>query len=183
MTQTTKPSIIYTHTDEAPALATYAFLPVVRAFAAQAGVAVERRDISVAGRILASFPERLTEAQRQSDDLKELGALTLKPEANIIKLPNVSASMPQLKAAITELQQQGYALPNYPDNPQNDDEKAIKTRYDKLKGSAVNPVLREGNSDRRAPKSVKQYARKNPHSMGAWSKDVRARPITFNGQF
>jgi isocitrate dehydrogenase len=181
MTKTTTPAIIYTHTDEAPALATYAFLPVVKAFAAQAGVAVERRDISLAGRIVASFPESLTDAQKQTDDLKELGALTLLPEANIIKLPNVSASMPQLKAAIAELQALGYKLPNYPDAPANDDEKAIKGRYDKIKGSAVNPVLREGNSDRRAPKSVKAYARKNPHSMGAWSKDSKTHVAHMNG--
>ena len=181
MTNTKAPAIIYTHTDEAPALATYAFLPVVKAFAAQAGVAVERRDISLAGRIVASFPEALTEAQKQSDDLKELGALTLLPEANIIKLPNVSASMPQLKAAITELQKLGYKLPNYPDAPANDDEKAIKVRYDKIKGSAVNPVLREGNSDRRAPNSVKSYARKNPHSMGAWSKDSKTHVAHMSG--
>ena len=181
MTSTKTPSIIYTHTDEAPALATYAFLPVVKAFAAQAGVAVERRDISLAGRILASFPEGLTDAQKHSDDLKELGALTLQPEANIIKLPNVSASMPQLKAAVAELQAQGYKLPNYPDAPANDDEKAIKVRYDKIKGSAVNPVLREGNSDRRAPNSVKSYARKNPHSMGAWSKDSKTHVAHMDG--
>jgi isocitrate dehydrogenase len=182
MNQPTKPTIIYTHTDEAPALATYAFLPVVKAFAAQAGVAVERRDISLAGRILASFADRLSAAQRTSDDLKELGALTLLPEANIIKLPNVSASMPQLKAAIAELQQQGFAVPNYPDAPANDDDKAIKARFDKIKGSAVNPVLREGNSDRRAPNSVKQYARKNPHSMGAWSKDSKTHVAHMTGK-
>ena len=181
MTNTKTPAIIYTHTDEAPALATYAFLPVVKAFAAQAGVAVERRDISLAGRIVASFPEMLTDAQKQSDDLKELGALTLLPEANIIKLPNVSASMPQLKAAITELQGLGFKLPNYPDVPANDDEKAIKVRYDKIKGSAVNPVLREGNSDRRAPNSVKSYARKHPHSMGAWSKDSKTHVAHMSG--
>ena len=181
MTNTKAPAIIYTHTDEAPALATYAFLPVVKAFAAQAGVAVERRDISLAGRILAVFPEMLTDAQKQSDDLLELGALTLLPEANIIKLPNVSASMPQLKAAITELQKLGYQLPVYPDVPANDDEKAVKVRYDKIKGSAVNPVLREGNSDRRAPNSVKSYARKHPHSMGAWSKDSKTHVAHMSG--
>ena len=181
MNKPTTHSIIYTHTDEAPALATYAFLPIVKAFAAQAGVKIERRDISVAGRIIASFADKLTPAQQQADDLQELGTLTLKPEANIIKLPNVSASMPQLKAAIAELQALGYALPNYPDAPQNDDEKALKIRYDKLKGSAVNPVLREGNSDRRAPRAVKAYAKKNPHSMGAWSKDSKTHVAHMKG--
>ena len=181
MNKPTTHSIIYTHTDEAPALATYAFLPIVKAFAAQAGVKIERRDISVAGRIIASFADKLTPAQHQADDLQELGTLTLKPEANIIKLPNVSASMPQLKAAIAELQALGYALPNYPDAPQNDDEKALKVRYDKLKGSAVNPVLREGNSDRRAPRAVKAYAKKNPHSMGAWSKDSKTHVAHMKG--
>jgi isocitrate dehydrogenase len=161
--------IIYTLTDEAPALATYSLLPIVQAYARSSGVAVETRDISLSGRIIAVFPEFLTEAQRISDDLAELGALTLKPEANIIKLPNISASVPQVKAAIKELQQKGYKLPDYPDEPANDKEKDIKARYDKIKGSAVNPVLREGNSDRRAPLSVKNYARKHPHKMGAWS--------------
>jgi isocitrate dehydrogenase len=178
---TTKSTIIYTHTDEAPALATYSFLPIIRAFAGAAGVSIERRDISLAGRIIAAFPEKLTDAQRQPDDLAELGALTLRPEANIIKLPNISASIPQLKAAVAELQKKGYALPDYPDSPQNDDEKAIKARYDKIKGSAVNPVLREGNSDRRAPNSVKQYARKHPHSMGPWSKDSKTHVAHMNG--
>jgi isocitrate dehydrogenase len=161
--------IIYTLTDEAPALATYSFLPIISAFAGAAGVQVESRDISVAARIIASFPERLTPEQRIPDHLAELGALCLEPEANIIKLPNISASMPQLKAAIAELQAKGYALPDYPDDPASDDERDIKARYDKVKGSAVNPVLREGNSDRRAPASVKAYARRNPHSMGAWT--------------
>jgi isocitrate dehydrogenase len=161
--------IIYTLTDEAPALATYSFLPIISAFAGAAGVQVESRDISVAARIIASFPERLTPEQRIPDHLAELGALCLEPEANIIKLPNISASLPQLKAAIAELQAKGYALPDYPDDPASDDERDIKARYDKVKGSAVNPVLREGNSDRRAPASVKAYARRNPHSMGAWS--------------
>jgi isocitrate dehydrogenase len=165
------PKIIYTFTDEAPALATYSFLPIIQAFASQAGVTVETRDISLAGRILAAFPEHLTEAQRVPDALAELGALATRPEANIIKLPNVSASIPQLKAAVEELQAKGYALPDYPDEPQGDAEVEARARYDRLKGSAVNPVLREGNSDRRAPASVKQYARKNPHSMGAWSPD------------
>jgi isocitrate dehydrogenase len=174
-------TIIYTHTDEAPALATYSFLPIIKAFAGAAGVTIERRDISLAGRIIAAFPEKLAAAHRQADDLAELGALSLRPEANIIKLPNISASIPQLKAAIVELQKQGYALPDYPDSPKTDDEKSIKARYDKIKGSAVNPVLREGNSDRRAPNSVKQYARKNPHSMGAWSKDSKTHVSHMNG--
>ena len=155
-------TIIYTLTDEAPMLATYSFLPVVQAFASSAGVDVETRDISLAGRILALFPEHLTEEQRINDDLAELGALATTPEANIIKLPNVSASMPQLKAAIKELQSQGYALPDHPDDPQTDEERDVRARYDKVKGSAVNPVLREGNSDRRAPAAVKNYARTHP---------------------
>ncbi|MEP7309971.1 MAG: NADP-dependent isocitrate dehydrogenase [Acidobacteriota bacterium] len=167
---TTESKIIYTLTDEAPALATYSFLPIVQTFARPCDVVVETRDISLAGRILASFPEKLTPAQRLDDALGELGELAKRPEANIIKLPNISASMPQLKAAIAELQAQGYALPDYPDDPSNDDERAIRARYDRVKGSAVNPVLREGNSDRRAPNAVKQYARNNPHSMGAWSR-------------
>ena len=172
-------TIIYTLTDEAPMLATYSFLPVVQAFASSAGVDVETRDISLAGRILALFPEHLTEEQRISDDLAELGELATKPEANIIKLPNVSASMPQLKAAIKELQSQGFALPDYPDDPQTDEDREIRTRYDKVKGSAVNPVLREGNSDRRAPSAVKNYARKHPHSMGAWSPDSKTNVATM----
>ncbi len=172
-------TIIYTLTDEAPMLATYSFLPVVQAFASQAGVDVETRDISLAGRILALFPEHLTEEQRISDDLGELGALATTPEANIIKLPNISASEPQLKAAIKELQAQGYALPEYPDDPQTDEERDIRARYDKVKGSAVNPVLREGNSDRRAPAAVKNYARKHPHSMGDWSPESRTRVATM----
>jgi isocitrate dehydrogenase len=165
--------IIYTQVDEAPALATYSLLPIVSAFTKVAGVVVEKRDISLAGRIIANFPEQLTASQKQSDDLAELGQLATTPEANIIKLPNVSASIPQLKAAIKELQSQGYTLPDYPEDPKTDKEKEIKTRYDKIKGSAVNPVLREGNSDRRAPLSVKQYARKHPHKMGAWSPDSK----------
>ena len=164
-----KPTILYTKTDEAPALATYSFLPIVKAFTKHAGINVEIRDISLAGRIIAAFPDSLNEDQRIGDALSELGALTLKPEANIIKLPNISASIPQLKAAIAELQSKGYSLPDYPDNPQTESEKEIRARYDKIKGSAVNPVLREGNSDRRAPKAVKEYARKHPHSMGAWT--------------
>ncbi|MFI0472807.1 NADP-dependent isocitrate dehydrogenase [Halomonas sp. HMF6819] len=165
------PKIIYTLTDEAPALATYSLLPIVDAFTDSAGIVVETRDISLAARVLAQFPDRLSDEQRVSDDLAELGELATTPEANIIKLPNISASGPQLKATIKELQGQGFDLPNYPDEPKNDEEKAIKAAYDKAKGSAVNPVLREGNSDRRAPKSVKNYARKYPHRMGEWSKD------------
>ncbi|KVM60306.1 isocitrate dehydrogenase [Burkholderia ubonensis] len=170
----TSPKIIYTLTDEAPALATYSLLPIVKAFTHSSGVAVETRDISLAGRIVAAFADVLPPGQKGSDDLAELGQLTLKPEANIIKLPNISASVPQLKAAIAELQAQGYALPAYPEEPSTDEEKAVKARYDKIKGSAVNPVLREGNSDRRAPLSVKNYARKHPHKMGAWQADSKA---------
>ncbi len=166
-------TIVYTRTDEAPLLATYSLLPIVSAFAAQAGVGLELRDISLAGRIIAQFSDRLPETQQQPDALAELGALAKTPEANIIKLPNVSASVPQLKAAIAELQSQGYALPDYPDSPQSHDERDVRARYDKVKGSAVNPVLREGNSDRRAPASVKQYARAHPHRMGAWSPDSK----------
>ncbi len=171
--------IIYTHTDEAPMLATYSFLPIIEAFASTAGVDVETRDISLAGRIIAVFGDYLTEEQRTGDALAELGELAKKPEANIIKLPNISASVPQLKAAIAELQGQGYALPDYPDNPSSDEETDIRSRYDKIKGSAVNPVLREGNSDRRAPLSVKNYARQNPHSMGAWSSDSKTNVATM----
>ncbi|KQA40311.1 NADP-dependent isocitrate dehydrogenase [Vibrio cholerae] len=171
---TNKPTIIYTITDEAPALATYSLLPIIQSFTASSGINVETRDISLAGRILANFPEYLTEEQRISDALTELGELAKTPEANIIKLPNISASVPQLKAAIKELQDKGYALPNYPEEPSSYEEEAIKATYDKIKGSAVNPVLREGNSDRRAPASVKNYAKKNPHSMGAWSKDSKS---------
>ncbi|MEF2483942.1 NADP-dependent isocitrate dehydrogenase [Vibrio mimicus] len=170
---TNKPTIIYTITDEAPALATYSLLPIIQSFTASSGIDVETRDISLAGRILANFPEHLTEEQRIGDALTELGELAQTPEANIIKLPNISASIPQLKAAIKELQDKGYALPNYPEEPSSYEEEAIKATYDKIKGSAVNPVLREGNSDRRAPASVKNYAKKNPHSMGAWSKDSK----------
>ncbi len=173
------PTIIYTKTDEAPALATYSLLPIVQAFTKHAGIQVETRDISLAGRILAVFPESLTEAQRIGDHLAELGALTLKPEANIIKLPNISASIPQLKEAIAELQAHGYKVPDYPESPKTDAEKDIKARYDKVKGSAVNPVLREGNSDRRAPKAVKDYARNHPHSMGKWSPDSKTRVATM----
>jgi monomeric isocitrate dehydrogenase len=169
-----QPTIIYTLTDEAPLLATSAFLPVIRTFAAPAGINVTTADISVAGRVLAAFPECLSEEQRVSDDLAALGKLTLKPEANIIKLPNISASVAQLKAAISELQQKGYKIPDFPENPKTDEEKDIRARYNKCTGSAVNPVLREGNSDRRAPRAVKEYARKNPHSMGEWSQASRS---------
>jgi isocitrate dehydrogenase len=169
-----KPTIIYTHTDEAPALATYSFLPMIRAFTAPAGINVETRDISLSGRIIAAFPELLKPEQRIADALAELGRMCLTPEANIIKLPNISASVPQLKAAIAELQKQGYALPAYVDEPKTDAEKDAKARYDRIKGSAVNPVIREGNSDRRAPKAVKDYAKANPHKMGAWSPDSKA---------
>jgi len=165
--------IIYTTTDEAPALATRSFLPIVKAFTKSSGITIETKDISLTGRILSNFPEYLKENQKKSDDLAELGELAKKPDTNIIKLPNISASIPQLKGAIKELQSKGYALPDYPDNPKTDEENAIKAAYDKVKGSAVNPVLREGNSDRRAPKAIKNYARKNPHSMGAWSKDSK----------
>ena len=175
-----QPTIIYTKTDEAPLLATYSLLPVVEAFAKNAGVNIELRDISLSGRILAAFADRLPAAQQTPDALAELGALTLKPEANIIKLPNISASVPQLKAAIAELQKQGFALPDYPDAPGNDAERQTKERYDKVKGSAVNPVLREGNSDRRAPKAVKDYARKHPHKMGAWSPGSKTRVATMD---
>ena len=173
----TAAKIIYTMVDEAPALATYSLLPIVQAFTKAAGVTVETRDISLAGRIIANFPENLTERQRIGDELAELGELTLKPEANIIKLPNVSASVPQLKRAIKELQVQGYKIPDYPEDPKNDDEKAIKARYGKVLGSAVNPVLREGNSDRRAAASVKNYARKHPHKMGTWSPDSKTHVV------
>lgn len=174
--------IIYTHTDEAPMLATYSFLPIVEAYASTAGVEVETRDISLSGRIISSFGDFLTEEQRISDALAELGDLAKKPEANIIKLPNISASIPQLKAAIAELQSQGYDLPDYPDNPSSDTETDIRSRYDKIKGSAVNPVLREGNSDRRAPLSVKNYARQNPHSMGAWTPESKTNVATMGAE-
>lgn len=175
----TDSTIIYTHTDEAPALATYSFLPVVEAYASTAGVTVESRDISLAGRIIASFPERLEESQRIDDALAELGELAKTPGANIIKLPNISASIPQLKAVIAELQQQGYALPDYPDDPKTDEEREARARYDKVKGSAVNPVLREGNSDRRAPASVKNYAKAHPHRMGAWTSESKTNVATM----
>lgn len=178
-TLVTDSTIIYTHTDEAPALATYSFLPVIQAYASQAGVTVETRDISLAGRIIAVFPEFLEEGQRIADALSELGDLAKTPGANIIKLPNVSASIPQLKAAVAELQAQGYALPDYPDDPRTDQDKDVRARYDKIKGSAVNPVLREGNSDRRAPGSVKNYAKNHPHRMGAWTPESKTNVATM----
>ncbi|PKA81923.1 isocitrate dehydrogenase [Ulvibacter sp. MAR_2010_11] len=178
MTKTAK--IIYTKTDEAPFLATHSLLPILKAFTGPSNITIETRDISLAGRILAVFPEFLTDAQKVPDALTELGELAKKPEANIIKLPNISASIPQLTEAITELQSQGFALPDYPEDPKSQDEKIIKAKYDKIKGSAVNPVLREGNSDRRAPKAVKNYAKKNPHSMGAWSSDSKTHVSTMD---
>ena len=169
----TRPTIIYTYTDEAPALATFSLLPVIQAYASTAGVTLETRDISLAGRIIANFPEHLAPGQRIGDALTELGQMTADPQANIIKLPNISASVPQLKAAIAELQEKGYRLPEYPDDPKTDEERDVRARYDKVKGSAVNPVLREGNSDRRAPASVKNYARTHPHRMGPWTRDSK----------
>src|SRR5690554_5124424 len=179
MTTNSRPKIHWTKVDEAPALATYSLLPIVRAYAAAAGIDVETRDISLAGRILARFPERLREDQRVPDDLRFLGELARTPQANIIKLPNISASVPQLKAAIKELQEQGFDLPDYPDEPATDAEREARERYDAVKGSAVNPVLREGNSDRRAPPSVKAYARAHPHSMGAWDRGSRSHVATM----
>ncbi|AXY00704.1 NADP-dependent isocitrate dehydrogenase [Vibrio alfacsensis] len=178
---TEKPTIIYTITDEAPALATYSLLPIIQSFTASSGISVDTRDISLAGRIIANFPEHLKQEQRIGDALAELGELAKTPQANIIKLPNISASIPQLKAAIKELQAKGYALPSYPEEPSTYEEEAIKATYDKIKGSAVNPVLREGNSDRRAPLSVKNYAKKNPHSMGAWSADSKSHVASMTG--
>ena len=179
-----QPTIIYTLTDEAPLLATYAFLPIIRTFTEPAGINVQTSDISVAARILAEFPDYLTEAQRVPDNLAELGRLTQLPDTNIIKLPNISASVPQLRAAIKELQDKGYAIPDYPGDPKTDEEKAIKNRYAKCLGSAVNPVLREGNSDRRAPKAVKEYAKKHPHSMAEWSMASRTHVATMkHGDF
>ncbi len=172
-------TIIYTKTDEAPALATYSFLPIVKAFTASSNINIETKDISLAGRILSVFPEYLNESQKISNDLSYLGELAKKPEANIIKLPNISASVPQLMAAIEELQSKGFNIPSYPDNPKNDKEKDVQNRYNKVKGSAVNPVLREGNSDRRAPKAVKNYAKNNPHSMGVWSEDSKSHVATM----
>ncbi len=178
------PKILYTKTDEAPALATQSFLPIVKAFTKTSGITIETKDISLAGRIIATFPDYLEENQRISNDLEELGAMAKNPDANIIKLPNISASIPQLKEAIEELQKKGYKLPSYPDEPSNDEEKEVKSRYDKIKGSAVNPVLREGNSDRRAPRAIKNYAKKNPHSMGAWSANSKTHVATMgHGDF
>src|SRR3954468_22464302 len=171
---------VYTLTDEAPALATHSLLPIIEAFAGAAGVEVEPSDISLAGRILAQFPNRLDDEQRVPDALSDLGELAKTPEANIIKLPNISASVPQLKAAIAELQEQGYDVPDYPDEPADDEQRDIRARYDKVKGSAVNPVLRQGNSDRRAPASVKEYARRHPHSMGDWSPESRSHVSTMS---
>lgn len=173
------PKILYTKTDEAPALATQSFLPIVKAFTKTSGITIETKDISLAGRIITAFPDFLEENQRISNDLEELGAMAKNPDANIIKLPNISASIPQLKEAIEELQDKGYKLPSYPDEPANDDEKEIKLRYDRIKGSAVNPVLREGNSDRRAPRAIKNYAKKNPHTMGAWNKNSKTHVATM----
>lgn len=177
-----KPTIIYTKTDEAPLLATYSFLPIVQAYTRHAGIRVETRDISLAGRIIAQFPDFLSEDQRIGDHLAELGAWAKEPEANIIKLPNISASVPQLKAAVAELQGKGYSLPDYPEHPSTDEENDIRARYDRVKGSAVNPVLREGNSDRRAPRAVKEYARAHPHVMGEWSCDSKTRVATMGGE-
>lgn len=175
------PKIYYTKTDEAPALATQSFLPIVQAFARTSDISIVTKDISLAGRIMAVFPDFLKEDQKVSDDLIDLSKLAVTPEANIIKLPNISASVPQLKDAIKELQDKGYELPNYPDEPKNEIEKDIKSRYDKIKGSAVNPVLREGNSDRRAPRAIKNYAKKHPHSMGAWSAESKTHVATMSG--
>jgi isocitrate dehydrogenase len=177
----TVPKILYTFTDEAPALATHSLLPIIQAFAGTASITVETRDISLAGRILANFPEELTPQQRQADDLHELGELATTPDANIVKLPNISASLPQLKAAISELQSQGYRVPEYPEEPRNDAQKKVKARYAKVLGSAVNPVLREGNSDRRVANAVKQYAQKHPHSMGPWTRDSRTHVAHMSG--
>ncbi len=176
---TSSSKIIYTKTDEAPALATHSFLPIVQAFTSPANIKLESRDISLASRILAIFPEFLSESQRVNDDLTELGELAKKPEANIIKLPNISASLPQLNEAIDELQRKGFNIPDYPETANTAEEKEIKTKYDKVKGSAVNPVLREGNSDRRAPKAVKNFAKKHPHSMGAWSSNSKSHVSTM----
>ena len=176
-----QPDIIYTKVDEAPELASGSFLPIIQRFANAAGVTVGTKDISLAGRIIAQFPEKLTEAQKQPDDLALLGELVMKPDCNIIKLPNISASIPQIKAAVAELQSQGYAIPDYPEDPKTDEEKSIKAKFDKVKGSAVNPVLRQGNSDRRASASVKQYAKNNPHKMGKWTKDSKTHVAHMNG--
>ena len=171
--------IIYTHTDEAPALATRSLLPIIRAYAGAAGIELELRDISLAARILAQFPDRLSEEQQVPDALAELGELVETPEANVIKLPNISASVPQLKSAIAELQEHGYPVPDYPEEPTDDEQREVRSRYDKVKGSAVNPVLRQGNSDRRSSESVKAYARKHPHSMGDWSSESKSHVSTM----
>ncbi|HIK57748.1 MAG TPA: NADP-dependent isocitrate dehydrogenase, partial [Nitrospinaceae bacterium] len=176
-----QPDIIYTKVDEAPQLASGSFLPIIQAITRVAGVNLGTKDISLAGRIISQFPERLKPEQQQPDDLALLGEIVLDPDANVIKLPNISASNPQIKAAIQELQSQGYDLPDFPEDPQNDEEKAIKAKYDKVKGSAVNPVLRQGNSDRRAAVSVKNYAKSNPHKMGAWAKDSKTNVATMKG--
>ena len=181
MTEKTQADILYTVVDEAPELASGSLLPIIRRFAAAAGVSIGTKDISLAGRIIATFPEHLTEAQRQPDDLAILGDLVKTPEANVIKLPNISASVPQLVAAIKELQSQGYALPDYPEEPSTDEEKAVRAKYDTIKGSAVNPVLREGNSDRRAATAVKTFAQNNPHRMGDWSADSKTRVSSMPG--
>ena len=181
MTDTANPDILYTIVDEAPELASASLLPIIKSFAAVAGVNVGTKDISLSGRIISTFPEYLTETQRQSDDLAELGELVKMPEANVIKLPNISASVPQLTAAIEELQAQGYALPEYPEAPSSDEEKSVRARYDAIKGSAVNPVLREGNSDRRAARAVKNYAMKNPHSMGEWTSSSKTHVASMPG--
>ena len=181
MTDTANPDILYTIVDEAPELASASLLPIIRSFASAAGVSVGTKDISLAGRIISAFPEFLTEQQRQSDDLAALGDLVKTPSANVIKLPNISASVPQLCAAIAELQEQGYALPDYPEEPSTDEEKSIRARYDAIKGSAVNPVLREGNSDRRAARAVKNYAMKNPHSMGEWVSTSKTHVASMDG--
>ena len=184
MTDQKNPDIIYTKVDEAPELASASFLPIIRAFTNVAGVTIGTRDLSLAGRILANFSDILPDDQKQSDDLAFLGELVQKPEANVIKLPNISASIPQLKAAVAELQAQGYTIPDYPEDPQTDAERQIQAIFDKVKGSAVNPVLREGNSDRRAPKAIKEFAKKNPHRMGAWSKDSKTHVATMeSGDF
>ena len=174
------PTIIYTKTDEAPALATYSLLPIIQAFTKSSGIGVETRDISLSGRILANFQDHLKEDQQFNDALSELGELANRPEANIIKLPNISASLPQLIETIQELKSKGFGIPYYPESPQTDEEKEIQARYNKVKGSAVNPVLREGNSDRRAPKAVKNYAKVNPHSMGAWSSGSKTHVATMS---
>ena len=176
-----QPDIIYTKVDEAPELASGSFLPIIQAITQVAGVNVGRKDISLAGRIISQFSDRLTDAQKQPDDLALLGELVLKPEANVIKLPNISASIPQINAAVAELQSKGYKIPDYPEDPKNDEKKEIKAKFDKVKGSAVNPVLRQGNSDRRASVSVKNYAKSNPHKMGKWSQGSKTNVATMNG--